>query len=120
MPEDRIRELRRRGQGLVVVAERIAEEVVHRCQHLRPRPVVAREGKQGRRLDAALTEDLEIGMPEAVDRLELVPNREDLREVFVSHEVDQLALQPVRVLELVDHDHSEPQLRRLPHGRDVT
>ena len=28
-------------------------------------------------------------------------------------EVDQLALEPVRVLELVDHDHAEPQPRRL-------
>ena len=52
-------------------------------------------------------------MPEAVDRLELVAHGEDLGEVRMRDEVDQLALQPVRVLELVDHDHPEPQLRRL-------
>ena len=52
-------------------------------------------------------------MPEAVDGLELVPHREDLGEVGMCHEVDQLALQAVRVLELVDHDHAKAQLRRL-------
>ena len=56
-------------------------------------------------------------MPEAVDRLELVADREDLGELRVRDEVDQLALQPVRVLELVDHDHAEPQLRRLADRR---
>jgi hypothetical protein len=33
----------------------------------------------------------------------------------VRHEIDELALQAVGVLELVDHDHAEPHLRRRPH-----
>ncbi len=81
MSEDGIRELGRRRERLVVVAERVAEEVVHGREHLRSRPVVAREREQSRRLRAALAEDLEIGMPEAVDRLELVADREDLGEI---------------------------------------
>ncbi len=50
-------------------------------------------------------------MPEAVDRLELVPDREDLGQFRVGDEVDQLGLEPVRVLELVDHDHPEAKPR---------
>ena len=52
-------------------------------------------------------------MPEPVDRLELVADREDLGELGMGDEVDQLALQTVRVLELVDHDHAKAELRRL-------
>ncbi len=58
-------------------------------------------------LVAALLEDLDVGVQEAVDRLELVPNEEEL---VARDEVDQLALQPVRVLELVDADLTEAQL----------
>ena len=112
-------ELRRRCERLVVVAERIAEEVVHGREHLRPRAVVACQGKQRRRLCAPLAEDLEIGMPESIDGLELVTDREDLGQVVVSDEVDELALEPVRILELVHHDHPEPQSSRLTHRRDV-
>ena len=45
-------------------------------------------------------------MPEAVDRLELVAHEEELA-VRAREQVDELALQPVRVLELVDHDRPE-------------
>src|SRR5439155_307330 len=53
-------------------------------------------------------------MAEAIDRLELVADE----ETFVitrptGEEIDQLALQPVRVLELVDHDRTEAQLLSL-------
>ena len=119
MTEHGIGELRRRRERLVVVAERVAEEVVHRLEHLRSRAVVAREREQRGRLRSPLAEDLEIRVPEAVDRLELVADGEDLGEVGVRDEVDELALQPVRVLELVHHDHPEPQLRRLAHRRVV-
>jgi hypothetical protein len=48
---------------------------------------------------------------EAVDRLELVPDEEHLALPGAARQqVDQLALEPVRVLELVDHDRAEPQL----------
>ena len=52
-------------------------------------------------------------MPEPVDRLELVADGEHLGEIRMRDEVDQLALEPVRVLELVDHDHAEPEPGRL-------
>src|SRR4051794_18017491 len=45
-------------------------------------------------------------MPEAVDRLELVADEEELT-VLARQQVDQLALEPVRVLELIDHDRAE-------------
>src|SRR4051812_16574962 len=53
-------------------------------------------------------------MPEAVDRLELVSDEEELA-VVAREEVDQLALQPVRVLELVDHDRAEAPALALPN-----
>ena len=43
-------------------------------------------------------------MPEAVDRLELVADEEELLRVEL---VDDLALEAVRVLEFVDHDRAE-------------
>ena len=58
-------------------------------------------------LVAALLEDLDVGVQEAVDRLELVADEEQL---VAGDEVDQLALQPVRVLELVDADLAEAEL----------
>ena len=109
MAEHRIGELRRRRQRLEVVAERVGEEMVDRVEHLRARPIVLRQREQAWRLRASLTEDLEVGMPEPVDRLELVADREHLGEIRMRDEVDHLALEPVRVLELVDHDHAEPE-----------
>src|SRR4249920_1897370 len=49
-------------------------------------------------------------MAEPVDRLELVADREDFRQLGMRNEVDQLALEEVRVLELVDHHELESQL----------
>ncbi len=109
MAEDRVGELRRRGQRLEVVSERVGEEMVDGVEDLRPRPVVPRQREQARRLRSSLAEDLEVGMPEPVDRLELVADGEHLGELRVRDEVDHLALEPVRVLELVDHDHAEAE-----------
>ncbi len=110
MPEHRVRKVRGRRERLVVVAEGVAEEVVHRREHLRARAVVARQREQARRLRAALAEDLEVGMPEPVDRLELVTDREHLGQLRMRHELHELALEPIRVLELVDHDRAEAEL----------
>ena len=52
-------------------------------------------------------------MAEPVDRLELVADGEDLGVLGMSDEVDELALQTIRVLELVDHDGAKAELRRL-------
>ena len=117
VPEDRIGELGGRRERLVVVAEGVPEQVVHRREHLRTRAVVACEREQARRLRPALAEDLQVGVAEAVDRLELVADGEDLGEIGMRDEVDELALEPVRVLELVDHDHPEAELRLLAHAR---
>src|SRR5207245_2295591 len=59
----------------------------------------------------ALAEHLDVRMPEPVDRLELVADEEHfLLARPAGEEVDQLALQPIRVLELIDHHGPEPEL----------
>ena len=80
--------------------------MVDHVEHLGPRAVVLRQREHAADLLAALAEDLDVRMPEAVDRLELVADEEDLG-VLVREQVDELALEPVRVLELVDHDRAE-------------
>src|SRR5205814_9874579 len=83
-----------------------------------------------RRLCAPLSEDADVGVAESVDRLELVADEEHLRTSGVRdaavfplgdggfaavasnpppQEVDEVALQAVRVLELGDHDRPEAQ-----------
>ena len=79
LAEDRVGELGRRGERLELVAEVRAEELVDDREHLRARAVVARERQQLRRLRAPLAEDADVGVPEAVDRLELVADEEHLR-----------------------------------------
>ena len=54
----RDRQTRRRGERLVVVAERVAEEVVHRVEHLRSRAIVPRSARDLSLLPVA-AEDLE-------------------------------------------------------------
>ena len=69
-----------------------------------------------RRTLAALAEHLDVGVTEAVDRLELVADEEDILGIRpAAQQVDEVALQPVRVLELVDHDRAEAQLLGLAH-----
>ena len=53
---------------------------------------------------SARAEDLDVGVAEAVDRLRLVADRE---EVVALERLEHVELQPVRVLELVDHDQLE-------------
>ncbi len=53
---------------------------------------------------AALLEQLHVGVPEGVDRLVRVPDRE---QVASRDQVDQLELHGIGVLELVDHDPLE-------------
>ena len=107
-PEDRVGELAGRRQRLELLAELGAEEVVDDREHLRPRAVVARQRQQRVRPRPPLAEHLHVGVPEAVDRLELVPDEEPLG-VGPGQQIDELALEPVRVLELVDHDRAEAQ-----------
>ena len=87
--------------------------MVDRSEHLGTRAVVEREGQERVRRRAPLPEDAHVRVPEPVDRLELVADEEDLGH-GAGEEVDQLALEPVRVLELVDHDRAEAQLLALP------
>ena len=106
------REVAGRRQRLELLAELGAEVVVDDRQHLGPRAVVARQRQQRLRTRPPLAEHLHVGVPEAVDRLELVADEEALR-VGSGQQVDELALEPVRVLELVDHDRAEAQLLAL-------
>ena len=115
MPEHGVGELGRGRERLVLVSERALEQVVDGREHLRTRAVVAPERQQLTGLRTALAEDPDVGVPEPVDRLELVADREHLRLVRVRDEVDELALEPVRVLELVDHDHAEAEANRVAH-----
>ncbi len=115
MPEHRIRELGRRGKRLVLVAESASEEEVHGREHLRARAVVGAKREQVRGLCTALAEDLDVGVTEAVDRLELVADGEDLGQLGMRDQVDDLALEAVRVLELVDHDEPEAKPDAVPN-----
>jgi hypothetical protein len=119
--EDRVGEAPRGLEGLEVLPELAGEEVVDRREHLRSRAVVLRECEHAARLLAALTEDLDVGVTEAVDRLELVADEEELLAVGpLGEEVDDLALEAVRVLELVHHDRAETPALPLADRRVVT
>ena len=83
------------------VAEVGGEQVVDHLQHLGSRAVVLGQREHAAGGLAPLAEDLDVRVPEPVDGLELVPHEE---QVFGGEQVDQLALEPVRVLELV-HEH---------------
>jgi hypothetical protein len=136
LAEDRVRELARGGERLEVVAEVAPEEVVDRREHLRARAVVAGEHEPAALRLAPLAEHLDVGVTEAVDRLELVADDEDvpqhgpgrrsaasgvrrrrswappggsLSRPGAGEEVDQVALESVRVLELVHHDRAEAE-----------
>ena len=85
--------------------------VDHR-EHLGPRAIVARQGKQRVGLRSALAEHLHVRVTEAVDRLELVADEEAFG-VRAGEQIHELALESIRVLELVDHDRPEAQLLAL-------
>jgi hypothetical protein len=106
-PRGRVGEAAGRDEALELVPEGRGEQVVDHLEDLRPRAPVVRQREHLADLVAPLLEDLDIRVQEAVDRLELVPDEEEL---VARDEVDQLALEPVRVLELVDADLPEAQL----------
>ena len=81
--------------------------------------MVPRERKDGRRCLAPLAEHGDVGVPEPVDRLELVADDEEVAALDRREQVEQLGLQAVRVLELVDHDRAEPLPLALPDLRVV-
>ena len=90
--------------------------MVDHLQHLGARAVVLGERKHPARGLAALAEDLDVGVPEAVDRLELVADEE---EILGRQQIDELALEPIGVLELVDEDRPEAPALSLPDRRVV-
>ena len=113
--EHRIRELGRRGKWLVLVAESTSEKEVDCREHLRARAVVGAKRQQVRGLCTPFAEDLDVGVTEPVDRLELVADGEDLGQLGMRDQVDDLALKAVRVLELVDHDEPEAKPDAVPN-----
>ena len=112
MAEHGVRELGRSRKLLELAAEVRSEELVDRGEHLRPRAVVEREREGLPDGFAPFAEDLHVGVAEAVDRLELVADEEELG-VGRPQQVDDLGLQAVRVLELVDEDRAETCLLAL-------
>ncbi len=104
--EDRVGELGRGGELLELPAEVRTEEVVDRGEHLGARAVVERQRKRSPGGLAPLAEHLDVGVAEAVDRLELVADEEELR-LRRTQQVHDLGLQAVGVLELVDEDRAE-------------
>ena len=99
------------GQRSESLEQRLAHGV-RRRQDLGSRAEVPAERQHsgaGRVLGSSAlgAEHLEVGVPEPVDRLVLVADREQAR-VRAAEPVDQLELDAVRVLELVDHQVPEP------------
>ena len=108
--EDRIAIAARRRELLEALAELVLEQLVDGSEHLRPRAVVERQRQHLRRRLAAVAEHRDVGMAEAVDRLELVADEEQLLGRAGTQQVDEIGLEAVRVLELVDHDRAEAEL----------
>ena len=105
-PEDRVGEAACRDERLVLRPELGAEEMVDDIENLRPGAVVLRQREHARTRCPALAEDLDVRVAETVDRLELVADEEDF---LARDEIDQLALEPVGVLELVHEDRGKRQ-----------
>ena len=106
-----------RSQRPEPLAERARERGVERLDQLRAGAEVDVEG--GARPDRCeplpeSLEQLDVGMPEAVDRLLGVADGE---EIAHRDGLDQLELHDVRVLKLVNHDVSEPRAVALTHLR---
>ena len=77
--EDRIGKIAGRRQRLELVAEVGAEEVVHDREHLRPRAVVHRQRQHASPACARRSrKTCDVRVAEAVDRLELVADEEEL------------------------------------------
>ncbi len=102
----RIREAPRGHERAEVLAELGREQLVDDGEELRSRAVVPRERQDALGALAPLLEHVHVGMPESVDRLKLVADEEQLLRI---EQVDQLALEAIRVLELVDHHRPEAE-----------
>ena len=103
-----------RLERLELLTELRAEERIHRRENLGARTVVLRERQYRRCCLAPLAEDGDVGVAEPVDRLELVTDEEEVTVVVAAaEEVEELGLEPVRILELVDHDRAEALLLAL-------
>ena len=95
----------------VALAEVAREHLVHDVDHVRTRAMVpAKRDELIPRRGPLLAVDRDVGVAEPIDALELVADEEELA---AGDEVDQLALKPVRVLELVDEHVREPLAVRL-------
>jgi len=86
-PEERVREAACRDERLVLRPELGSEKMVDDVEHLGPGAVVLRQGEHAGTRGAALAEDFDVRVAEAVDRLELVADEEDL---LARDEVDEL------------------------------
>ena len=119
MAEHRVGEVARRRERLVVAAEVVAEEHVDRRQNLGTRAVVLGQRQALLGLLAALAEH--VRRRHAGSRRSTGTRRR--RRTRPSppgpprSTSTMIALQPVRVLELVDHDRPEAQLLGLAHPR---
>ena len=117
------RVVRRRGglalapghERLEALAEDRRERGVEHVQQLRRRAEVGPQAAHalGPQERAALAEDADVGVAEAVDRLELVADRE---QVPALERLEQVQLQAVGVLELVDHQQREALAPARPLG----
>ena len=76
--EDGIAVAARRRQLLKALAELVLEQLVDRSQHFRPRAVVERQRQHLRRRLTTVSEHRDVCVAEAVDRLELVADEEQL------------------------------------------
>jgi hypothetical protein len=112
LAEHRVGELAGGVQRLEAVAELAAEELVDGGQDLRSGAIVPHEREATAGSLAPVAEDRDVRVAEPVDRLELVADREHLRRRS-GDQVDELALERVRVLELVHHHRPEPELLAL-------
>ena len=118
--EDRVAVALGRLERLEIVPERAGEELVHGGEHFWPGAVVERQRQDVRCRVTPVPEYGDVRMTEAVDRLELVTDEEHLLRRPGTDQIDQLRLEAVRVLELVDHDRSEPKLLHLANRLVVT
>ncbi len=105
------------AQRREALAELGRERRVEHVEQLLARAEVDRQAANLARVErrGAAAEDVHVRVAEAVDRLELVADRE---QVVALERLEDPELDRVRVLELVDHDQREP-LRPARAGRRI-
>ena len=111
--EHRVGELAGRCERLELLAELGAEEVVDHGEHLGARAVVARQRQQ--RVGLLRGAPGRPARPRGGSRRSTGTRRRrrTARCRGAGEQIDELALEPIRVLELVDHDRAEAQLLAL-------